>query len=642
MKSLHAEVRALNSLILAQSERLAALEEIVSSGVYAASTQKQPSKLPSPLSPSPPSRGLQASHKKQKHAAASAAMPAQPTMLMSPHMRLLATISLEAPLSAAALAPAAGDAAPRFIAAADAIGQLHIFDSVGRALMPPASLAPSTSSTVRILSVSFLNSAPPSSGKGAVATPLLLAVALAQEDADAGDGFIYCLYRLAPARQPTPEQRVVVELVRESNVTWPQPTTNPTDGAEGASGAVQASAGREDGRLVSLESMGSAGGGGRNSKGGTPAFIAVRSDGMLVTLSNVGSVVAAVTSGVDGIIMARRSGHTMALLTRDRLVLVELARRAPPRECPIPESLLASGGRLLSVAFDAQVSQLVYVSSSSGGTLVFNSRARAQPLPADESSPAPPPRSTAGTYECRWLDTLAVEPGSGDEAPALSLSAVRGYLFALSESGLSARNVSTIYHTANPAPAVIVHSEPLVLQQSPSGCSTSTQRGKRRRSGRAATRDACASGDGKVQQFLLSSGSLLLVEGTSPGTAGAGLRVYASTLPYTPRQPSTWPAYAMGAAVIGVTIVWQLYKRKSKSGEEDDKRDKVGRGDKRGGRGGQQWKSGRSGDEDGVYSDQRYKGAQAHYAAHMQTFGRGGRGKGIGPSFMGGGLSDSD
>ena len=60
--------------------------------------------------------------------------------------------------------------------------------------------------------------------------------------------------------------------------------------------------------------------------------------------------------------------------------------------------------------------------------------------------------SSAPKVECRWLDNLADSPGAASEPPAHALSAVRGYLLALSAESLSARNVSTIYHTSNPQP----------------------------------------------------------------------------------------------------------------------------------------------------------------------------------------------
>ena len=40
----------------------------------------------------------------------------------------------------------------------------------------------------------------------------------------------------------------------------------------------------------------------------------------------------------------RRAGSTLALLSHERIALIDLSRRLPARECAVPESILAAGG----------------------------------------------------------------------------------------------------------------------------------------------------------------------------------------------------------------------------------------------------------------------------------------------------------
>lgn len=185
-----------------------------------------------------------------------------------------------------------------------------------------------------------------------------------------------------------------------------------------------------------------------------------------------------------------RSGATLGLLSDERIVLIELARRAPPRDCVLPESTFAAGGRLVSLAFDQvsavsaghllviwwlcrgraggrllallralltrrppsgplaslqHVPQLLYASTSDGAVMVFNSRSRAPPPEPEAEAAGGSGRKAAPTVECRWLDTLAAQPGRADE-PAVGLGAVRGYLFAVGATTLqaSARCVPTL------------------------------------------------------------------------------------------------------------------------------------------------------------------------------------------------------
>ena len=620
------EIRALTSLVKAQSERLEALEALVKGGAQTSNAVRPPSpaspavlmsptpprqpppppqkKKPSPPAPKkkpppppkkkrpppppslpkkkppPPKRHSSKQRSKRRSKKADDNLALRPATL-SPHLRLVAAVRCDAPLVTAAIAPSAVGTAPRFVVAVDNLGRLHVFDSVGRALMPPSSLIPDAPAPVRVLALAFL--APASTGtRTAQATPALLAAAIVQEGtADVDEGFTYCLYRIAASPNPTPEQRVVVDLVRESNVTWP---ATPADDSDEASSM-------QDHRLVALETM--TGTSNQKSGASSPAFLAVRSDGLLVTLTSAGAVLAGVSSKISGVHTARKSGTTLALLSDERVMLVELTKRAPPRDCAVPEALAAAGGRLTSITFDAHVSQLLYVSTSLGSVLVFNSRARPVQKPDEnvQASKGAAPQS----LECRWLDNLAVEPGSEQE-PSQALSSVKGYLLALGEESLSARNVSTIYHTSDPQPAALVHFEPL---------------------------DAVEVEDG-LQPFMLGSGSMLVVQGGEDGSGS--LRIYSSSLPYDPPAPPTWPKYVMGILAVGITGIYQLYKRKSKATKDASKDD--ARNDRYGGRGGRGFGGrgglGSGGGDDDPFTS-RYSGGRPGQGGRSQMGGGSGR-----------------
>ena len=631
---LQGEVRALTSLVLAQSERLSALESRVAAGPLPATSKPSSTKPPPPPKkkpppPPPPKKTKPPKKTSSSLSRADAMLTPAPSLperaaIISPHLRLVAAVQLDAPLAAAALAPAAAGTAPRFVVAADAAGQLQVLDGMGRAMMPPAPLTTPTSAA-RILSIVFLGASTPAGKGSSVATPMLFAVAISHGDESADRaGFAFCLYRLGAAKQPTPQQRVVVELVKEANVTWP----TSASAREAVGDAGGGAGGKADGAivetmqdsgdasgppptLVALETMSSApptsGRGGKAAN--APALLAIRSDGMLVTISAVGGVIAGVTSGVSGVLAVRRSANVLALLSADRLVLIELARRAAPRECPVPESVIAAGGELTSVAFDAHVTQLMYVGTSTGETLIFNGRARPSRVASDETGA---PAATAGVTECRWLDSVAVEAGVESE-PAHALGTVRGYLIAVGERELSARNMSTMYHASDPQPTALVHAEPLPPPERTSGALR-------------APFDAAA----PRRRVLLTSGNALLVEsGGVP--AGSSLRLYACHLPYEPPVPPSWPAYVMGAAVIGITACWQLYKRRGK-GDKDKERDNIRGG--RGSRGASARFDAYDEDRPGGARGGTRGGAGAHYAAHMRSYG--GPGGGSGSSNAGG------
>ena len=248
-------------------------------------------------------------------------------------MQLVAAVPLVAPLVAAALAPSTGWMA-RMAVVADTDGQLLVFDPNGRSIHPPiAAAAP----PARVAGIAFLHTG---AGGGDKQSTFF---ASAIEMPGSPEAFVFQLYRLTPTRTPTPERRVQLELVKETNVTWPtaQPAAaaaeeggQPPRDAEGAetalsakgeggavssaTGAVATQAAPSSGRLVGLESM--SGGSGGKGKTAAPAFLAARSDGVLVTISVQGQLIAGVASGVDGLVMARCSVSTLGLMTPHRLV----------------------------------------------------------------------------------------------------------------------------------------------------------------------------------------------------------------------------------------------------------------------------------------------------------------------------------
>ena len=654
-----------------------------------------PSPLPSPSTP-PPTLSTPPAVPRKSLATAQPVTPPMP----SPHLRLHAAITLEASLAAVALAPSAVDAPARTVLLADGLGRVHALDAFGRALMPPALLVQGASGAAPqpILSLVFLGSAaaapsPPPRGGGAAATPVVFAAAMVAAEPQV-EGFAFALARLAPVAQPTPEQRVRAEVLKLVDVVWPTvPTAGAppegggaaaaaaTDAAVGGAGGeaggdgagVGSTTGAESGahdaagegggavvagsalegdpssrpRLVALEAMsapgGGGGGGGRGrAPKGKPDFLAVRSDGLLVTLTAAGDVITGVHSGVQGITHARRSGNTLALLSRTQLVLIELARRAPPRRCAIPDSVKSTGATLSGVSFDAHVGQLLYVATSDGDVLVFNSRASPAAAAAGGGSAAGGAAAGGGAaaLECRWYESVAVEHGGVREASA-SLGAVRGYLLSAGEAGLAVRNVSTFYRSNQPSPAELVHYEPMAPRAVADAAAAALVADGRRRD---------AHGDWAVRpRMLLASGTTVVVEGSG------AVHLYSSSLPYEVPVPPTWPQYAMGAAVIGITVVWQLFKRRGKSAKEaDDPAYGKRRGGRGGGRGGGRNGRGRRDEDD--FADMRdvrggrgamNSGAAAHYAAHMGAYGdRGGGGNrgsgagGIRGGFMGGDYGD--
>ena len=280
-------------------------------------------------------------------------VPSQPP-LMSPDVRLTAVVPLPAPIVAAAMPAAPPGSHPRFIAAADANGALHLLDGTGRALRPPTHLVAPPS---RIVGLAFMGSSP---SEKTPPTTAVMAAAVAFDDLPTGFG-IY-LFRIAPARNPTPDERAALELVVHNNITWPDADLAGAvaaggDGASSAGGgdaAADVAVGADTsgggaipstpppppiGRLVGIEGMQatSAKGAGKGGKG-APAFLALRSDGVLVTVSTHGALITGVAPVVSTLLGGVRNGGTLALLSPQSIVLLEVRPPPPPYLPPTPYS----------------------------------------------------------------------------------------------------------------------------------------------------------------------------------------------------------------------------------------------------------------------------------------------------------------
>ena len=206
-------------------------------------------------------------------------------------------------------------------------------------------------------------------------------------------------------------------------------------------------------------------------------------------------------------------------------------------------------------------------------------RVRLPLLPDRERGPAgaSAKRAQQGPgVECRWLDSLPAEVGRPEE-PAQTLASVRGYLIAVSESSLIVHNVSSLYRSGRVARCVRPHACGAARASTAYLRWTAREGLQSLRRGQMRIRAAAPS------RLLLASGNTLLVESAAVATPGVSvsgqdahgstLRLYASSPPYEPPTMPTWPKYVMGAAVIGITVVWQLYRR----GRGDSRRQGRGR-----------------------------------------------------------------
>ncbi len=575
------EVARLNGLVSEQNARIAALEARTAALPASSSTKGREQKL------AERARSEQARREKLRKAERPAPLPpvaASPSGIFSPHLRLVGSIQLAAPLAGVAMEPAAAGSSPRFVVAADELGQLHVFDSLGRALMPAVPVVEPPS---RVLGMAFLSAG----ASDRAGTPAFFAVAFSDFAGSKAGGFALCIYRMQPASSPTPERRTLIEAVREANVSWPSEieTIDESGTALGsfdpAAAAAWGSDSAGDAGLVHLDSLSTRQERARERGASSAALVAVRTDGTVLGLSAKGEVVSAVSANVDGVILARRQGGTLALVASQRLVLIELFGRAGfgrggLRECPVPESLVGGDHTLSSVAFDAKVPQVIYAAASDGSTLVYNIRARPGADEAgDQSSQRKP------SIVCQWLDTLSAEAGSSEtgssEAPSIdSIATTLGYILRSSDSTLSVHNVTSLYRAVAPQPAALVHSELLPAQPQAGGGKLGkvlAGRGKAAKQ-RSSTR--------RPRALVLSGGTGDVTVGVEC-EGGRTLRLYVSSLPYDAPTVPLWPKIMMAVSVIVTTLIWQLCcRKKAKPADGDGRRGRYdGRYDGRGGKG---------------------------------------------------------
>ena len=143
-----------------------------------------------------------------------------------------------------------------------------------------------------------------------------------------------------------------------------------------------------------------------------------------------------------------------------------------------------------------------------------------------------------------------METLEGAGAGGTALASVRGYLLEVGAARLRARNVSALYRGAELLGAPLVHDETLPFAAVAPAAPPPKRRSKR------ASVPAAPLGDAARPPIVASGGGVLVL-----ARGDGALRLLHSTLPYEVPQPSLFARFGMGAVVIGVTIVWQLYRR---------------------------------------------------------------------------------
>ena len=304
----------------------------------------------------------------------------------------------------------------------------------------------------------------------------------------------------------------------------------------------------------------------------------------------------------------------------------------------MPEATLQAEDELQQASFDLMLPQLLFVSTRSGQTLLFNTRTRVGPPPEESGrrtaapvecrrvddrgrgvrQPYPHPNPTLALALtlalsltltlalalCRWVDTL-----EGAGAGSTALASVRGYLLEAGADRLRARNVSALYRGAELLGSPLVHDEtlppPAILPATPPA-----KRSSKRGSMPAAL----------LRPPIVASGGGVLMLARGDGA----VRLMHSTLPYEVAQPSLFSRFGMGAVVIGVAVLWQLYRRgkggNAKKGSRDrDEADAM----RSGGRNSKAMQGMRRAlGDDGA--------AEQLYQSHMRSYGQAGPSSGSG------------
>ena len=207
VEQLRAEVQRLHALVSSQGARLSALETGLLGGQPRPATQTDGAQVKSRTIPQPAAPGV-----------STGAPSVQPGLsagdTLSPHLKVVGQLQLGAPLASAALSvhlPASKNSAtPRYGAAAEASGRIHLFDSLGRpmaAVLEPPDSAPGTA-------------APPLLAFGSK-EPAVLYVATAEPSPSSS--FSLRQYRLISEQRPQPGARTRIALAKNVTVGWRVP-----------------------------------------------------------------------------------------------------------------------------------------------------------------------------------------------------------------------------------------------------------------------------------------------------------------------------------------------------------------------------------------------------------------------------------
>lgn len=329
---LRAEVQGLHALVSSQSTRINALETSLLGG------------QPRPASPTGTAQVKSRAMPQPAMPAVSIGVPSAQSGLsagdtLSPHLKVVGQLQLGAHLASAALSvhlPASkNSAAPRYGAAAEVSGRIHLFDSLGRpmaAVLEPPDSAPDSTAPPPLLAFGSKE-------------PAVLYVATA--DPSTPSSFSLRQYRLISEQRPQPGARTRIALAKNTTVGWRVPARNTRRGRNAAEAEAEAAAAEAEAvaeaeaaeaevaaavasgaalpQLVSIEAI-------PTRSASSPALLAARSDGMLLMLGAAGNALSSMDSGVQGVIAVVRGGGSLAVLSPSRLVLVDLGRREPPRE----------------------------------------------------------------------------------------------------------------------------------------------------------------------------------------------------------------------------------------------------------------------------------------------------------------------
>ena len=226
VEQLRAEVQRLHALVSSQGARLSALETGLLGGQPRPAAQTNGAQVKSRTIPQPAAPGV------------STGVPSvQPGLsagdTLSPHLKVVGQLQLGAPLASAALSvhlPASKNSAtPRYGAAAEASGRIHLFDSLGRpmaAVLEPPDSAPGSA-------------APPLLAFGSK-EPAVLYVATAEPSPSSS--FSLRQYRLISEQRPQPGARTRIALAKNATVGWRVPVRKKRRGRDAAEAEAEAAA----------------------------------------------------------------------------------------------------------------------------------------------------------------------------------------------------------------------------------------------------------------------------------------------------------------------------------------------------------------------------------------------------------------